>query len=97
MQVQISSGTIDAPSWDMVRCSKLAARMYAPLGTEMALGDYVRLCSAFAEAFKWAERERKGENGGMTDGEEEGESERQSRAERVDSLRRDLKVRPALL
>ncbi|KAF5370861.1 hypothetical protein D9758_001884 [Tetrapyrgos nigripes] len=49
---QISSGTIDSPSWDLVRISKLAARIYAPLGTRMTLGDHVRVVRAFLEALK---------------------------------------------
>ena len=48
----ISSGTWDAPSWDLIRTAKLAARMYAPLGTSMTLGDYVRLTKAFLDCFK---------------------------------------------
>src|SRR5258707_399345 len=51
MHTQISAGTIDAPSWDTVRVSKLAARMYAPLGTQMALSDFVRVWRIFADAF----------------------------------------------
>lgn len=51
MQTQISAGTIDAPSWDTVRVSKLAARMYAPLGTQMALSDFVRVWRVFADTF----------------------------------------------
>ncbi|CAK5265677.1 unnamed protein product [Mycena citricolor] len=49
---QISSGTLDSPSWDLVRASKLAARIYAPLGTRMTLGDHVRVVRTFLEAFK---------------------------------------------
>lgn len=49
MQTQISAGTIDAPSWDTVRVSKLAARMYAPLGTQMTLSDFVRVWRIFAD------------------------------------------------
>ncbi|PCH43445.1 hypothetical protein WOLCODRAFT_138348 [Wolfiporia cocos MD-104 SS10] len=56
MHQQISSGTLDAPSWRLVRDAKLAARMYAPLGTTMSLGDYVRVVRTFLEAFKLAER-----------------------------------------
>ncbi|KAJ7163580.1 hypothetical protein C8R43DRAFT_1062622 [Mycena crocata] len=54
MHHQISSGTIDSPSWDLVRVGKLAARIYAPLGTRMTLGDHVRMVRAFLEAFKAA-------------------------------------------
>lgn len=49
---KISSGTFDSPSWDLIRTAKLAARMYAPLGTMMTLGDHVRLIRIFIEAFK---------------------------------------------
>ena len=48
----ISSGTYDAPSWDYIRTAKLAARMYAPLGTMMSLGDHVRISRSFLEVFK---------------------------------------------
>ncbi|KAI0674869.1 hypothetical protein C8Q78DRAFT_964906 [Trametes maxima] len=58
MQQQISSGTLDAPSWRLIRIAKLAARMYAPLGTTMSLGDYVRVVRTFLEAFKLAEAPR---------------------------------------
>lgn len=55
MHQEISSGTIDAPSWDLVRTAKLAARMYAPLGTHMTLGDHIRVARSFLEAFKASE------------------------------------------
>ncbi|KAI0632359.1 hypothetical protein C8Q77DRAFT_1197670 [Trametes polyzona] len=58
MHQQISSGTLDAPSWRLIRIAKLAARMYAPLGTTMSLGDYVRVVRTFLEAFKLAENPR---------------------------------------
>lgn len=58
MHQQISSGTLDAPSWRLHRIAKLAARIYAPLGTEMTLGDYVRVVHTFLEAFKIAETPR---------------------------------------
>jgi hypothetical protein len=51
---KISSGTFDSPSWDLIRTAKLAARMYAPLGTFMSLGDHVRLSRTFLGAFKGA-------------------------------------------
>ncbi|KAJ7594003.1 hypothetical protein C8J56DRAFT_425501 [Mycena floridula] len=54
MHQLISSGTIDSPSWDLVRTSKLAARIYAPLGTSMSLGNHIRLICKFLEAFKAA-------------------------------------------
>ncbi|KAF9454000.1 hypothetical protein P691DRAFT_811784 [Macrolepiota fuliginosa MF-IS2] len=52
---KISSGTWSAPSWDLIRTAKLAARIYAPLGTSMTLGDYVRLSIAFLDIFKTAD------------------------------------------
>ncbi|KAH8107257.1 hypothetical protein BXZ70DRAFT_917002 [Cristinia sonorae] len=63
LHAKISSGTLDAPSWRLIRNAKLAARIYAPLGTEMALGDYIRIVRTFLEAFKLAESrvEREGE------------------------------------
>lgn len=56
MQKIISAGTLDSPTWDLIRTAKLAARMYAPLGTLMTLGDYVRLIRQFLDAFKNAEQ-----------------------------------------
>ncbi|EMD37618.1 hypothetical protein CERSUDRAFT_114270 [Gelatoporia subvermispora B] len=58
MHQQISSGTLDAPSWTLIRNAKLAARIYAPLGTTMSLGDYVRVARTFVEAFKLASAPR---------------------------------------
>jgi len=52
MHQEISSRTIDAPSWEIVRTAKLASRIYVPLGTKMSLGDYVRVTRIFVEAFK---------------------------------------------
>ncbi|EJD03308.1 uncharacterized protein FOMMEDRAFT_85043 [Fomitiporia mediterranea MF3/22] len=91
MQQQLSAGTFDAPSWDIVRCAKLSARMYAPLGTHMALGDYVRVCRAFVEAFKWAEAEGHIEGAATSGSEEEDEDLVRKRCAFVNSLRRDLK------
>ncbi|EEB97304.1 hypothetical protein MPER_03411, partial [Moniliophthora perniciosa FA553] len=54
MHQQISHGTLDSPSWDLIRTSKLAARIYAPLGTRMSLGDHVRVVRTFLDAFKTA-------------------------------------------
>ncbi|TRM69459.1 hypothetical protein BD626DRAFT_563204 [Schizophyllum amplum] len=48
----ISSGTLDAPSWDLARTAKVASRIYAPLGTQMSLGEYVRVTQRFLDAFK---------------------------------------------
>ncbi|KAG8853987.1 hypothetical protein FRB96_007850 [Tulasnella sp. 330] len=49
MHVQLVSNTIDAPSWDLVRVGKTAARIYVPLGTQMRLGDWVRVVARFVE------------------------------------------------
>ncbi|KAF8334240.1 uncharacterized protein EI90DRAFT_3051548 [Cantharellus anzutake] len=51
IQTQLSSGIIDAPSWEIVQVSKTAARMYAPFGTRMSLGDWVRVVRAFICGF----------------------------------------------
>ncbi|KDQ15978.1 hypothetical protein BOTBODRAFT_54444 [Botryobasidium botryosum FD-172 SS1] len=51
LRTQIVAGTIDAPSWGAVRTAKTAARIYSPLGTQMRLGDWVRVVGAFAEYF----------------------------------------------
>ncbi|KAI9509732.1 hypothetical protein F5148DRAFT_1343368 [Russula earlei] len=52
MHRQIANGTFDAPSWDLIRAAKMATPIYAPLGTAMSLGDYVRVTRTFLEAFK---------------------------------------------
>ncbi|EIW83042.1 hypothetical protein CONPUDRAFT_164054 [Coniophora puteana RWD-64-598 SS2] len=52
---QISTHTFDAPSWDLIRSARLAARIYAPLGTRMSLGDWVRVTRVWLEAFKASE------------------------------------------
>ncbi|KAI5117785.1 hypothetical protein M0805_000428 [Coniferiporia weirii] len=103
MQRQLAGGTFDAPSWGMVRAAKLAARMYAPLGTGMSLGAYVRVVRAFVEAFKWAESEGKSRDavalaGSTTSGEEkepgdEDDDEQQVKRQctLVNALQHDLK------
>ncbi|GJJ06212.1 hypothetical protein Clacol_000401 [Clathrus columnatus] len=48
----ITSATLDAPSWDIITIARTAARLYAPLGTNMTLGDYVRVTKMFIEGFK---------------------------------------------
>ncbi|KAG6333631.1 hypothetical protein ID866_5456 [Astraeus odoratus] len=85
MQDRISSGTIDAPSWDLVRCARLASRIYAPLGTRMSLGDYVRLTCAFVEALKPSEPPRT--IGAATDVSESVEEDAD-----IQRLRHDLKI-----
>ncbi|KAG8907177.1 hypothetical protein FRB99_005149 [Tulasnella sp. 403] len=51
MHAQLSSNTIDSPSWDLIRIAKTAARIYVPLGTRMRLGDWVRVVARFVEGF----------------------------------------------
>jgi hypothetical protein len=51
MHAQLSSNTIDAPSWDLVRAAKTAARIYVPFGTAMGLGDWVRVVARFVVGF----------------------------------------------
>ena len=96
MQRQLASGTYDAPSWSLIRAAKLAARMYAPLGTRMALGDYVRVVRAFVEAFKWADGSGSMAELATTSGEdkepEEDEKQMTKRTALVNALQRDLKV-----
>lgn len=91
MQKQISFGMLDSPSWDIIRTSKLAAQIYAPLGTTMSLGDYVRVCRSFIEVFKWAEDEVKGSMGTHSDT-EESEGVAKDRMEYIVAARRILKV-----
>jgi glycerol-3-phosphate O-acyltransferase/dihydroxyacetone phosphate acyltransferase len=73
-----------------VRTGKLAARIYAPLGTRMSLGDYVRVVRTFLDAFKASE-----DNHDVHDDPQEGEkggTDAMLDTERVQQLRRDLKV-----
>ncbi|KAI0088038.1 hypothetical protein BDY19DRAFT_205795 [Irpex rosettiformis] len=91
MHQQIGSGTLDAPSWRLHRVAKLAARIYAPLGTEMSLGDYVRVVRTFLEAFKLAELHRNGELLSGSDNEPDSSND-DSVVTRVLKLEEDLKV-----
>lgn len=52
MSQRIATGTFDAPSWGLIRAAKMATPIYAPLGTAMSLGDYVRVTRTFLEVFK---------------------------------------------
>ncbi|KAF8482852.1 hypothetical protein DFH94DRAFT_383235 [Russula ochroleuca] len=54
MHRQIATGTFDAPSWNLIRAAKMATSIYAPLGTTMSLGDYVRVTRTFLDLFKTA-------------------------------------------
>lgn len=87
MRRQISRGTVDAPSWDILRSAKCAANIYAPLGTVMSLGDHVRLVKAYIDVFALAHTPAsQGEEGGK-----EGSS-LQEEDERIMRLCTNLKV-----
>lgn len=47
---QIRAATLDAPSWKVLRVAHTARRLYAPFGTQLALGDHVRLTQRFVDA-----------------------------------------------
>jgi len=51
MEEQIRGGTLDAPSWEILRIARTAQRLYAPLGTRLSLGEYVRLNQRFVDLF----------------------------------------------
>ena len=89
MHQQISYGTLDAPSWRLHRNAKLAARIYAPLGTQMSLGDYVRIVRTFLEAFKLAESPHEDKS---SDGEAGMSDTAEALDERILRLGKDLKV-----
>ncbi|KAG6920274.1 hypothetical protein DXG01_005043 [Tephrocybe rancida] len=78
----ISSGTINSPTWDLIRTAKLAARIYAPLGTRMSLGDHVRAIRSFLDALRPADGH---EPGTTSDGDDEDIQE-------LTRLRDDLKA-----
>jgi len=84
---QISQGTVDAPSWEILRSAKCAANIYAPLGTRMSLGDYVRLTKAYIDVFGLAHAPVPQEEGEGKDGLNLREED-----ERIRKLCADLKV-----
>jgi hypothetical protein len=51
MEEQIRGGTLDAPSWEILRVARVAQRLYAPLGTDLSLGEYIRLNQRFVDLF----------------------------------------------
>lgn len=81
MHHDISTGTLDSPSWEILRSAKLAARIYAPLGTRMSLGDFVRLVRAYIDAFRTTQ-----------DAADEGDKEHEEERNKALQLCRDLKV-----
>lgn len=48
---RIRSGTLDSPSWDLIKAANLARTIYAPFGTKIGLGSHVRLTQKFIDAF----------------------------------------------
>ncbi|KDQ57625.1 hypothetical protein JAAARDRAFT_35317 [Jaapia argillacea MUCL 33604] len=93
MHQQISSGTFDSPSWDLIRIAKLCARMYAPLGTGMSLGDYVRVVRSFLDAFKLSLTGFDGRNGRTLTGSDTDKSDhRTEEEEELKKLRQGLKA-----
>ncbi|KIP05114.1 hypothetical protein PHLGIDRAFT_74780 [Phlebiopsis gigantea 11061_1 CR5-6] len=93
MHHQISQGTLSAPSWRLIRNAKLAARIYVPLGTEMTLGNYVRVVRTFLEAARLAEAAKDSDSGkgSASEGEQEGAVQRLD--ERIICLGADLQGR----
>lgn len=78
---------MDAPSWEILRSAKCAANIYAPLGTRMSLGDYVRLVKAYIDVFALA-------HAPVSQGEDEGKDGPSVREEdeSIRQLCADLKV-----
>lgn len=74
MEEQIRGGTLDAPSWEILRIgtitsdvidvARVAQRLYAPLGTELSLGEYVRLNQRFVDLF--AHKKKRANSGTYT-------------------------------
>ncbi|GAA6020749.1 hypothetical protein JCM10207_002011 [Rhodosporidiobolus poonsookiae] len=82
----IRSGILDAPSWSFLRLANTARRLYAPLGTKLTLGDYVRLTQRFVDALVGKRAERR-----WDDEEVEAEVEvkkAQAQAKKAETLRR---------
>lgn len=51
MYEQIRQSTIDSPDFATVRIANTARRLYAPLGTQMTLGDHVHITQRFVDVF----------------------------------------------
>jgi len=49
MEDRIRSGTLDAPSWEIMRAAHTARRLFAPYGTTLALGPTIRLTQRFVD------------------------------------------------
>ncbi|KAG0142997.1 hypothetical protein CROQUDRAFT_661818 [Cronartium quercuum f. sp. fusiforme G11] len=48
---RIRSGTLDSPSWEIIKAANLARTIYAPFGTRLGLGPHIRLTQRFIDAF----------------------------------------------
>ncbi|KEI37194.1 uncharacterized protein L969DRAFT_19729 [Mixia osmundae IAM 14324] len=54
---ELRSGTLDAPSWQILRASHTARRLYAPLdATAISIGDYIRLTQIWCDYLSNATR-----------------------------------------
>ncbi|POV99950.1 hypothetical protein PSTT_13457 [Puccinia striiformis] len=48
---KIRSGTLDSPSWDLIKAANMARTLYAPFGTQLSLGAHIRLTQRFVDVF----------------------------------------------
>jgi len=48
---KIRSGTLDSPSWDLIKAANMARTLYAPFGTQLSLGTHIRLTQRFVDVF----------------------------------------------
>lgn len=51
MYEQIRQSTLDSPDFETVRIANTARRLYAPLGTQITLGDHVHITQRFVDVF----------------------------------------------
>jgi len=93
------------PVEELTCAARVAQRLYAPLGTELSLGEYVRLTQRFVDLFAHKKsrlsspvKERKSsfgntaEHSGFVQGPEDVMVEEDDDGESIDALARDLKV-----
>jgi hypothetical protein len=92
MHRQIATGTFDAPSWNLIRAAKMATSIYAPLGTTMSLGDYVRVTRTFLDLFKTAHLPDQAQSTDLA-GQEDSD---QLKDKDIVKLKEDLQVSPRL-
>lgn len=48
---KIRSGTLDSPSWELIKAANMARTLYAPFGTRLGLGTHIRLTQRFVDVF----------------------------------------------